>query len=338
MSKKEPINIFFTINDAYAKYLATAMASILKNTQREICFYIIDGGISDDNKRKLSLLNHIRNFEIEYLPINKNLFNKMPKSSQSHISNETNYRFLISSIKPNMDKCLFLDADLVIDGDIGKLWDIDIHSYYMAAVTDQAPLEKGSWAASLPLPPQYTYVNTGVTIMNLKKWREDNIEQKLFDNVIKYSKLLRFPDQDILNITLAPKVKYLSHIFNAMPVQKYFNSEQEKEAFSNPIIIHWAGRCKPWINPTYKMGDIFWKYAAMTPFFADIIYFNFEQKMSNANDKFKDALHIGKLKWKYFKSKILSKILFGNKRSYYKCQKQNIKLRIKKVKHFFTGK
>lgn len=266
------INIFFTINNNYTKYLAVTIASILSNSNRSFSFYILDSNISETNKTKIEELKKIRPFKIEYLPIDKSLFNMVPQSSQKYISSETNYRFLISSLKPTINKCLFLDADLIANDDLGKLWDIDISDAYMAAVVDQAPQEKGSWVNQLPLPTQFLYVNTGVTIMNLQKWREDNIEKKLFENIKRYANLLKYPDQDILNITLAPQIKYLSHVFNAMPVQQYLSPEQEREAFSAPIIIHWAGPQKPWIIPTAKLADVFWKYAATTPFFLELLF------------------------------------------------------------------
>ena len=243
----QDINIFFTVNDSYTKYLSVSMASILYNLDKEqiINFFILDGGISDENKRKLNKLKNIKDFNIEYIKIDNSRFENIVKSSQAHITNETNYRFIISSLKPELDKCLFLDADLIADEDITELYNINIDDFYMGAVTDQAPLTKNSWAKHLDLAKNYRYVNTGVILVNLKKWREENIENKLFENVIKYANLLQFPDQDTLNITLQDKVKNISHIYNAMPVQNYLVEEEKKEAFDNPVIIHWAGYRKP---------------------------------------------------------------------------------------------
>ena len=45
----QDINIFFTVNDSYTKYLSVSMASIIYNLDKEqiINFFILDGGISD---------------------------------------------------------------------------------------------------------------------------------------------------------------------------------------------------------------------------------------------------------------------------------------------------
>nr|EAK5729987.1 glycosyltransferase family 8 protein [Campylobacter jejuni] len=280
---RKNIHIFFTINDAYSGYLSACMISILDNLDRGYIpyFYIIDGGISEKNKNKLKFLNIGREFYVEFIVVNQGLFKNLPNSSQSHISNETNYRFLVSTIKPNLDKCIFLDVDLVSVGDISKLWEICIDDYYMAAVGDQAPLHPESWTLKLPLPYDYLYVNTGVTLMNLKKWREDNIQELLFQNSAQYAEILQFPDQDTLNITLYKKIKYLSHIYNAMPVQTYYNEKQKQEAFSNPQIIHWAGYKKPWKYPNIAYAEMFWHYARQTPFYEEILFKNITQNSLN---------------------------------------------------------
>ncbi|EKP1877240.1 glycosyltransferase family 8 protein [Campylobacter jejuni] len=283
---RKNIHIFFTINDAYSGYLSACMISILDNLDRGYIpyFYIIDGGISEKNKNKLKFLNIGREFYVEFIVVNQGLFKNLPNSSQSHISNETNYRFLVSTIKPNLDKCIFLDVDLVSVGDISKLWEICIDDYYMAAVGDQAPLHPESWTLKLPLPYDYLYVNTGVTLINLKKWREDNIQELLFQNSAQYAEILQFPDQDTLNITLYKKIKYLSHIYNAMPVQTYYNEKQKQEAFSNPQIIHWAGYKKPWKYPNIAYVEMFWHYARQTPFYEEILFKNITQNSLNINN------------------------------------------------------
>lgn len=269
--KPSKINVFLTINNQYAKFLAVTIASILLNTKTKVKFFVLDGGISERNKIKIAQLKEIADFDIEYLVIDKNKFAKMPNSSQAHISNETNYRFLMSSLVPEIDKCIFIDADLVLVDDIKKLWDVKIDDYYMAAVIDQAPRHKEiTWVHYLPLKHPEKYVNTGVTVMNLALWRKNNIEEKLFENVAKYASVLKFPDQDTLNITLQDKIKYIPLNFNAMPVQRYVDDKQL--AFSNPLIVHWAGARKPWVYQETDFSECFWKYARMTPFYEEILF------------------------------------------------------------------
>ena len=331
------IDIFFTISDVYAKYSAVSIASIIVNTNASVRFHIFDGGISPENKRKLGELRKLRNFEIEYLSVDKKKFANIPKSRMKHIdSDDANCRLLISTLNPDLDKCIVLDADLVVQGDIAQLWNVDIGDNYMAAVTDQFPLNPNSWAKKLPLPENYIYVNTGVSVMNLKKWREDRIEEKLFDNLAKYRNLLWFPDQDTLNITLAPHVQYLPHVFNAMPVQRYYNIDQEKEAFSDSVILHWAGSLKPWKFPWQKMANIYFHYAKMTPFYEEILYANIanHENIVNNTQILKDLREIALLPdYRRKLSRIRWKAHFswGKRKQRYLKRKVQLKEIIKKI-------
>ena len=61
------MNIFFTVDNEYVRYLSVTMASILYNCKKDniINFFIISDSISNENKRKLEGLKNINNFNIE---------------------------------------------------------------------------------------------------------------------------------------------------------------------------------------------------------------------------------------------------------------------------------
>ena len=277
------IHIFFTINNNYIPYLSAAIASILYNSKSKykIAFHIISNDITDINKEKISSLKKIKEFDIEYLKVDKELFNKIPAHSMDHVSLETNYRFLVADIKPNIDKLIFLDADLIINEDIAELWEVDIDNFYLAGVKD--PIigdDKDWWYKKLPLEPNFDYINTGVLLINSKKWRENNIFNQLINNAIKYSNLLKFPDQDLINITLCGKIKYLELCWNYCPTLYYGNKSNNKKAKETAKIYHFP-IMKPWgcYDFSYRHNytgckEYFWNYARMTPFYEDIIYTN----------------------------------------------------------------
>lgn len=63
----EIIPVVFNVNDKYVKYLSVAMASILINTDKNLHFYILNDGISKENKQKLQKLRNIRPFDITFI-------------------------------------------------------------------------------------------------------------------------------------------------------------------------------------------------------------------------------------------------------------------------------
>lgn len=268
---EDTIHIFFIVDDNYVKYLSVAMASILKNTENPVYFHILDDNIAKKTKIKLLKLQNYKDFAIEFLPVHNIRPLNLPPSIMPHINKTTNYRLLLSSLTPEIKKCILSDADLVYVSDIKELWNIDVEDFYMAAVPDPADKNRtNNWIEKLPVNEKKHYVNTGVTVLNLEKWRQDNIESKFFTYATLYHQYLNYPDQDLLNIVLHSKVKYLNPKFNAMPEQIYYDLPEQISAFYNPVVIHWAGPSKPWENPDAHQPQYFWNYVNLSPFAAQI--------------------------------------------------------------------
>ncbi len=90
--KKIILYQFLSSDNNYTPFVATTMASILDNTKSFIEFYVLDGGISEENQEKIrSLKNQFSNFSIEFLKINiDKVFSKIAYSStQDYISIST---------------------------------------------------------------------------------------------------------------------------------------------------------------------------------------------------------------------------------------------------------
>lgn len=217
-------------------------------------------------------MKKIRPFDITFIEPNQDKLSHLPLGALTPSSFVTNLRLLISYIKPGIDKCILLDADLVLLSDIDTLWQVDVTDYYMAAIIDPvAKVKQRFWIKDLPLPDEYHYVNTGMCVVNLKKWCEDNVEKKFFINADLYADKLEFPDQDILNITLYPHIKYLEPRYNTMSPDKYFNTQQKTQAYKEPVLFHWVGPKKPWLRNVRAFKEqMFWFRAKFSPFYDEL--------------------------------------------------------------------
>lgn len=122
------------------------------------------------------------------------------------------------------DKILSLDIDVVIQEDIGCLWDYDLTNYYLAGVAE--PQRQKSTADPL-------YINFGVVMMNLAKIRADGID----DQIITALNRDKFgcPEQDAFNKFCAWHILQLPNDYNAT-VHSHITGEYERER-----IIHYAG-------------------------------------------------------------------------------------------------
>ncbi|MBP5399821.1 MAG: glycosyltransferase family 8 protein [Alphaproteobacteria bacterium] len=259
----EDIHVVFNVDDNYAKFLSVTMISILQNTDEHLHFHILTDGLSETSLNKLNELKKIKPFELDIIKIDDKRIAQIPDYFRDTINSVATYRLLASSLLPNLDKVIYLDVDLVLLGDIKEYWQIDVNDYYLAAAVD--PLnEKEGMLKNLPLPDKALYFNSGVMILNLKKWRQDDVEKKFFENTAKYAGVLLLPDQDLLNLTLLPQVKYLDKRYNFMIESEDLEKEHEF------LTIHWAGFFKPWEKKDGIMAEYFWGYAEYSPFYPEI--------------------------------------------------------------------
>ena len=59
-----------------------------------------------------------------------------------HVRYPTFYRLSIPELLPQYDKCIYLDSDIVVEGDIAEYYDIDMEGYCIAGVKDIGLSEK----------------------------------------------------------------------------------------------------------------------------------------------------------------------------------------------------
>ncbi|MBQ8459062.1 glycosyltransferase family 8 protein [bacterium] len=259
---KDNISICFCINDLYAQHLCVVLTSILENNPySNFSFYVITNDITEYNKNKIfSLKNKYNNFEIQYISVDKSIFSNF-NITIDYISIETYFRYILANLLPNLDKILYLDVDLVVNGELSSLWNTDIDNYYCAGVED-INFDTNSYKKEISLNDNDIYINAGVILFNLKKIRENKISDKFFENQELYNNI-KYQDQDIINITLRNNIKKLDYIYNfTTKTSRKFPKLKEKA-----IIIHYVGPKKPWKDLSLnKLKILYYYYRSQGPY------------------------------------------------------------------------
>lgn len=264
------INICFSSDNNYAQHLAVTLASVFENNNDELRVYVLDGGISDENKEKILALKNDYDFEIEFVKIDKSMFDKCPAGKKNHVTLATYYRLLLADICPNVDKILYLDVDLVVRSNLKELFDIDMKGKYFAGVSD---CEEMVNTARLGLEK---YCNAGVILLNLQKWREDNITEKFFKWMEENSERIVLHDQDVLNSTLQDGILSLDKHWNVQ-VSKYDSSKDFVKILPEAKIIHYIGKHKPWHADNKQLAkNEYFKYLKLTQWKNYIYKYYFE--------------------------------------------------------------
>lgn len=251
------MNIVFAVNDGYASKLGVTIVSILENNKDEkFNFFVLSSDFSDNSKQSIDKIKQkYQNWDIKYIVPDNTLFESL-KLNIEYISVETYYRYVIANVLPEQSKALYLDADLVVNGSLTDLYNLNLKNRYCAGVKD-LHIEKTGYKSQIGFSDTDLYVNAGVLLLNLSAIRKDSMVEKLFDNTKKLADKILYQDQDIINITFKNKIKETDSVYNFAAS----NVKCEKNKRKSAVIIHYTGKRKPWNQACKnKMRKVWFKY------------------------------------------------------------------------------
>ena len=247
---KEEVNILLCGNKSVFDGALTLLISVLNRTKAKINCYIFTMNVTrlrsdfvEITDEQIELLNKIVNKKSKGSIVTKidvtDLYEKEFRDCPNEKAYCTPYTLirLLADLVPNMpDKLLYLDVDIMANGDITKLYNIDITDYEYAAVKEKY----GCWL----IRPDY--INAGVLLFNMKKIRETKLLEK--GRIRLRNKKMLFADQDAIYWSTTKK-KLISRIYN----------EQSKVNGKKTILCHFCKRLKflPYPHTTnYKQWNI----------------------------------------------------------------------------------
>lgn len=277
------INICFSSDKKYAKFLALTIVSLLtnKNADDNLCIYILDGGLSQKDKQKIEELKKISDFTLNFINFDIEKFSCCPVHKNEHISLAAYYRLLISEFLPNLDKAVYLDCDIDIKTSLKELFETDINDFYFAAVLD---VDSPKICKRLELDE---YFNSGVLLLNLKKFRETNFCENIFKWIEQNKSILKLHDQDVLNLYCKGEIKKLDNKWNAQ--QKFHKNTQ------GAAVVHYVGRYKldfmlnstQYLSKTHYTKDIFLTFLRklLEKMYKTFVYWIFRVRNKDKNTK-----------------------------------------------------
>ena len=162
------MNILMAFNSEYCKPAMVTMYSLLCNHDCEVVFYIIYSRLTEEEKDRISEITMAEGRgKCVFLPVAESTYADLP--TLEWISPETYYRLLAQKLLPeSVDRILWLDADVVICGDITEFYHQDLDGNLLAVCS---AVDEGSYRASLnqlTLPPDARYFNAGVLLYDLE--------------------------------------------------------------------------------------------------------------------------------------------------------------------------
>ena len=280
------IHVCFALYDKtgrYSKFTGTAMTSIFENTASEVTVHILhDDTLPADNRDKFIYIagrygQHVKFYNVETLCADKlaKMVELVPAVKTARVSVGAFYRLLAPQVLPrDIEKIIYLDADIIVNLDIRELWNIELADKPLAAAPEaeidylgHPTNSKQKYLIVSNLVGYDDYFNSGSIVLNLEYLRR---AEELLMSGIKWRgehPQCNWFDQDILNYLFAKDYLKLPEKFDV-----FINVERVRHPNkTRAAIYHYVVNCLE-----LNTGDIFnrlWmEYFMRTPFFdADTI-------------------------------------------------------------------
>ena len=266
---KKEIPIFFAVDENYAPFLAVTLRSIIDHFNRDYHYvvYILTSDLTDYTFKRLAKMED-PDCEIKFVNIQEQLKKIGGKLfTRDYYTNATYYRIFIQNLFPQYDKVLYLDCDILVLGDISELYNIDLGDNYVGAITEDIMTNIdvfGRYVEEFLGIERHKFFNAGVLVLNLKKYREVDVEKQFLKLLGQY-KFRVTQDEDYLNVICKDHVKFIEQGWNKSPIEDpTFDPSTLK-------LVHYKINYKPWHFDNVKFAEDYWDFVKRTEFYEDIL-------------------------------------------------------------------
>lgn len=279
-------NVLFSGDKNVLKYLSVVMKSVTENITGNVLFHIMYP--AEDMVAKNIIDQMSNNFSIIGYPVSDNIGKELSEVAGKRWPKSAFYPLFSSDFLPDsIESVLVLDCDTLVVNNIDELFEMSFDGKLVLATSSwiKGPAEK-----YVPKGTNYDF-NSGIYRINLKEWRNHNINLETWMSSQKKlrAKSVTMFDQDLLNETFSVNyTKFINKSFNVNP--SLYETAKNSSEFNGIKIIHYTNNHyfegKPWdmrpnqknidkgdekyfykIDQTiYELISLWWKYAVKTQF------------------------------------------------------------------------
>lgn len=239
------IPVVFATDKNYLFYTCIAITSLAKyaDLDTEYDIYILMDEDSSEHALLEKIAQRYASINIHIIKVCKNLFQDVIINNK-HITKATFYRLALCSLI-DIDKCIYLDSDVIATDDLQELFSTNMDGYYVAGCRD-------TWIDMISekerevrrkktgqIPSLDEYINAGVMVLNLRKIKEDGLDHIFMEQL---NKDYLFEDQDIINISCYGKIKHLPARWNIFTVFLRDLDELKMKGISGQVIEAFKSR------------------------------------------------------------------------------------------------
>jgi lipopolysaccharide biosynthesis glycosyltransferase len=276
LSVEDPIVVVCGADNTYAMPLAVTIRSAVENlnSDRKLIWYVIDGGITPGNKRRIlkSMPQSLLGNQLEIRWVRRPdvfsdevvLSDHLP--SLQDLPNATFYKLLIPDVLPKeFKKAIYMDCDVIVNESLTKLWDIEMgDNYLLSRVNSCVPSVSHpdgllDWE-QLGFRPDDKKFAAGVLVFNLDKWRADDLCAKALNYLANNKQYIRWHESDVLHAVVVRQWGIIDSQWNA-----YKGITMSEAELKDAFIVHYMSMAKPWVvKEKSPASDWYFRYLRMT--------------------------------------------------------------------------
>ena len=235
MSDLNAVNILVTVDENYLPYLNTMLSTLVRfNPGCVFDVYLLHTSIGQS---ALEPTEKVLGNAGRLIPIEVHDRRLEDAPTTSRYPKEIYYRIFAARYLPDtLDRVLYLDPDLVVNGSITPLYQMDLENYYFAAASHTGAFLQKMNILRLDMEEDSPYINSGVMLMNLSLLRKEQNFEDVFQFIEKRKSLLVLPDQDIISGLYGSRIYALDAFRYNMTERLY----QMHAPFEKSLDLNWV--------------------------------------------------------------------------------------------------
>lgn len=255
-SSDNTAHIVYASDDKFAGIMGASLISLYENSKDmdDIVVYILDNSISKENKQRIEQISRKYNrHNILWIQAD-NMQEKLSIRVEIDRGSLAQYArlFIASSLPDGVKRILYLDCDTVVRYSIRELWNLELNNKIAGVLMDAF---SKFYRMNIELSENDIMFNSGVMLIDLDKWKNSMVEEKICDFIIRHRGKLQQGDQGVLNAVLSNNVYCFEPRFNAVTIffdfsysemmlyrrpPSFYSKDQIQEAVENPVIVHFT--------------------------------------------------------------------------------------------------
>ena len=178
------LGVLYACDENYAPWAGISMYSLFENNKDidALTVYCVTDRVSDASREKLA--DQAARYQRELIFVDAAEIVEQIKAlniPSYRGSYTTNFRlFFHTFVREDIERLLYVDCDTVVTGSLAPLQPLDMGDKVVGVVRDSLTVQ---YKTMLGFSPDEPYFNAGILLIDVPKWKEQQITQKTLDHI-----------------------------------------------------------------------------------------------------------------------------------------------------------